>query len=143
MRGSGIAHRDLRLANVFLDDQDNPWIIDFGFSELAASDLLLQNDIAEFVTSSALLVGPERSVQCAIDVLGPEPVSAATRRMQGVALSGATKSAVKERNDDLLEQIRAEIATSTGRTTPPLDRIIRLRPLVNRSSTEPSDGDEA
>ena len=143
MRGSGIAHRDLRLANVFLDDQDNPWIIDFGFSELAASDLLLQNDIAEFVTSSALLVGPERSVRCAIDVLGPEPVSAATRRMQGVALSGATKSAVKERNDDLLEQIRAEIATSTGRTTPPLDRIIRLRPLVNRSSTEPSDGDEA
>ncbi len=134
LRGSGIAHRDLRLANVFLDDQDNPWIIDFGFSELAASDLLLQNDIAEFVTSSALLVGSERAVQCAVDVLGPESVSAATRRMQRAALSGATKSALKERDDDLLEQIRAEIANSTGRSTPPLDRITRLRPPISRGS---------
>lgn len=143
LRGSGIAHRDLRLANVFLDDQNNPWIIDFGFSELAASDLLLQNDIAEFLTSSSLLVGPERAVQCAVDVLGPESVTAATRRMQGAALSGATKNALKERDDDLLEQIRAEIASSTGRTSPPLDRITRLRPPISRGSAEPSNGDES
>jgi len=143
LRGSGIAHRDLRLANVFLDDQDNPWVIDFGFSELAASDLLLQNDVAEFVTSSALLVGSERAVRCAVDVLGPASVWAATRRLQGAALSGATKSAVKERHDDLLEQIRAEIAASTGRTTPPLDRITRLRPPIGRGSADPSNGGES
>ena len=127
---------------MFLDDHNNPWIIDFGFSELAASDLLLHNDIAEFVTSSALLVGPERSVRCAVDVLGPDSVSAATRRMQGAALSGATTSALKERNDDLLDQVRAEIANSTGRASAPLDRITRLRPPINRSSTQVSNGDE-
>jgi undecaprenyl-diphosphatase len=143
LRRAGIAHRDLRLANVFLDDHSNPWIIDFGFSELAASDLLLQNDIAEFVTSSALLVGPEQSVRCAVDVLGPDSVSAATRRMQGAALSGATKGALKERDDDLLEQIRAEIANSTGRASAPLDRITRLQRPINRSSTQPSNGDES
>jgi undecaprenyl-diphosphatase len=143
LRGSGIAHRDLRLANVFLGDQTNPWIIDFGFSELAASDLLLQNDIAEFVTSSALLVGTERAVQCAVDVLGPESVSAATRRMQRAALSGATKSALKDRDDNLLEQIRAETANSTGRSTHPLDRVTRLRPPISRGSEEPSNGDES
>lgn len=143
LRTFGIAHRDLRLANVFLDAQNNPWIIDFGFSELAASDLLLDNDIAEFVTSSALLVGPERSVRCAVEVLGPDSVSGATRRIQGAALSGATKSAVKERDDDLLEQIRAEIANSTGRSAAPLDRITRLRPPLNRSAAGPSDGGSA
>jgi serine/threonine protein kinase len=141
LRGSGIAHRDLRLANVLLDDQDNPWIIDFEFSELAAADLLLQNDIAEFATSSALFVGAERSVQCAVDVLGEESVSAATLRMQGAALSGATKNALKERDDDLRGQIRAEIAIATGRDTPPLDRITRLRPAPNRRPAERTNGD--
>ena len=42
-----IAHRDLRLANVFLADDGEVWMIDFGFSELAASDLLLATDVAE------------------------------------------------------------------------------------------------
>lgn len=114
---------------------------EFGFSELAASDLLLQTDIAEFITSSALLVGPERSVQCAVDVLGEESVSAATRRMQGAALSGATKNALKGRDDDLLGQIRAEIAIATGRETPPLDRITRLRPAPNHRPSERTNGD--
>lgn len=141
LRTSGIAHRDLRLANVYLDAQDDPWLIDFGFSELAASDLLLDNDIAEFVTSSALLVGPERSVRCAVDVLGPDPVSGAARRLQRAALSGATKSAVKDRNDDLLAQLRVEIANTTGRTTPPLDRITRLRRPPTRGAAELPSGE--
>ena len=143
LRRAGIAHRDLRLANVFLDNDNTPWLIDFGFSELAASDLLLQNDVAEFVTSSALLVGPERSVRCAIDVLGPDSVSAATRRMQRPALSGATKNALQERDDNLLEQIRAEIANSTGRASAPLDRITRLRRPVTRRSAQPSNEGES
>jgi undecaprenyl-diphosphatase len=141
LRTSGIAHRDLRLANVILDAQNNPWIIDFGFSELAASDLLLDNDIAEFVTSSALLVGPERSVRCAVEVLGPNPVSGAARRLQRAALSGATKSAVKDRNDDLLEQLRVEIANTTGRSAPPLDRITRIRRPLARGPAELSNGE--
>ena len=38
LRTHRVAHRDLRLANVFLADDGAAWIIDFGFSELAASD---------------------------------------------------------------------------------------------------------
>jgi hypothetical protein len=114
---------------------------EFRFSELAASDLLLRTDIAEFVTSSALLVGPERSVQCTVDVLGEESASAATRRMQGAALSGATKNALRERDDDLLGQIRAEITIATGRETPPLDRITRLRPAPNHHRSERTNGE--
>lgn len=140
LRGSGIAHRDLRLANVFLDDSNQPWIIDFGFSELAASKLLLDNDVAQLITSSALLVGPERAVACAVSVLGPEAVASATRRVQGPALSGATKTALSARDDDLAAEIRTEIARTTGKSTPPLDRIKRLRPVPSSDSPNPPEG---
>ena len=43
-----IAHRDLRLANVFLAADGVVWMIDFGFSELAASDLLMATDLASW-----------------------------------------------------------------------------------------------
>ena len=59
MRSHRIAHRDLRLANVFLADDGEAWIIDFGFSELAASDTLLATDLAELLASSTTQVGAE------------------------------------------------------------------------------------
>ena len=67
-----IAHRDLRLANVFLADDGEAWAIDFGFSEVAASDMLLANDVAELTTSLASVIGAERSVQHAARAVGPD-----------------------------------------------------------------------
>ena len=37
-------------------------MIDFGFSEVAASDLLVANDVAELLASSSVQVGAERAV---------------------------------------------------------------------------------
>ena len=128
LRSHGIAHRDLRLANVFLDGEGTPWIIDFGFSELAASDLLLRNDIAELITSSALLVGPERAVRGAVGLLGSDAVADAASRVQPQALSGATQTELKERGDNLDRSIRDEIASATGQAAIPLDHIRRLDP---------------
>lgn len=130
LREHGIAHRDLRLANVFLDDQGTPWIIDFGFSELAASEILLHNDIAELVTSSALLVGPERAVRCATAVLGNETLTAAAGRIQPQAFGGATRTEIKERGDHLDRTVRDEIARTTGQAAAPLERIQRIDPAV-------------
>ena len=58
LRHHRIAHRDLRLANIFVGDDSDVWLIDFGFSEMAASDLLLATDVAELIASSSLAVGP-------------------------------------------------------------------------------------
>ncbi len=110
LRAHGIAHRDLRLANVFLAADGAVWLIDFGFSELAASDLLLATDLAELVLSLSLKVGPERAVARARVGVGDEPLAAAAHRFAPQYLSGATRTALKSRSE-LLTAVRGDIAT--------------------------------
>lgn len=101
LRYHRIAHRDLRLANVFLGADGQIAMIDFGFSELAASDLLLRTDIAELLASLSLSVGPDRALAAAVRALGPETVADATDRLTPGSLSGATRTAYKERPGEL------------------------------------------
>jgi glycosyltransferase 2 family protein len=108
LRAHRIAHRDLRLANIFLGADRQVWLIDFGFAELAASDTLLATDVAELVASSALQVGAPRAVAAADEAVGHENVHTALTRLQPWALSGATRTALKERAD-LLDDLRSRI----------------------------------
>ncbi len=70
-----IAHRDLRLANLFVGSDGTIWLIDFGFSELAARKLLLDTDRAELVASTATRVGAERAVAAAVAVVGADALA--------------------------------------------------------------------
>jgi len=111
MRANGIAHRDLRLANVFLGDGD-AWIIDFGFAELAASDLLLNTDVAELLGSTATKVGIERAVDAADRALGSEALAESLPRIQPFALGSATRTEL--RDNELFEPLRAAVRDRTG-----------------------------
>jgi undecaprenyl-diphosphatase len=122
-----VAHRDLRLANVMLGRDGSPWIIDFGFSELAASDDLLATDVAELIMSTALIVGPERAVWAAADGVGREAVARAAPRLEPLALSGATRTALKHRKG-LDEEVRADVARTCGIEAVELERIERVSP---------------
>ena len=84
-------------------------MIDFGFSELAASDLLLANDVAELVASSSVVVGPERATAHAAAVCDPDTLAFAIKRLQPWALSGATRTALKEK-PGLLDDLRRRLA---------------------------------
>jgi len=126
LRHRRTAHRDLRLANVFLDDQGEPWIIDFGFAELAATDGQLRSDVAELLVSTAEEVGPERSVANAVAVLGPGPIADASQRIQPLALSGATRDALKKQKG-LDSKIRDQIATQTGTEPAKLEDLERVK----------------
>ncbi len=107
MRDNGIAHRDLRLANVFLDDGGRALIIDFGFAELAASDLLLDTDLAELIGSTATVVGVERAVAAAERAVRADGLARALPRLHPFALGSATRTALRE--NDLFEPLRAEV----------------------------------
>jgi len=110
LRSHGIAHRDLRLANVFLAADGAVWMIDFGFSELAASDLLMATDLAELVLSLSLKVGAERAVAQAEQGVGTEALRASLPRFDPKFLSGATRTSLKER-PELLTEVRARIGS--------------------------------
>ncbi|HTN79914.1 MAG TPA: hypothetical protein VMK16_09590 [Acidimicrobiales bacterium] len=109
MRKHRIAHRDMRLANIFLAADGAVWMIDFGFSELAASDLLLANDVAEFTASSSLKIGAERAVALADAGVGPVAVASSLDRLHPWALSGATRTGLKE-SKGLLDDVRTRVS---------------------------------
>jgi len=122
LRRAGIAHRDLRSANLMCSD-DDVWVIDFGFSEVAATDTLLQRDVAEFLASSAVIVGPGRSVDSAVAVLGPETVAESIPWIQPLAVSSATRTALsKDDFADLRERVRA----ASGLSAPDLPQLQRV-----------------
>jgi undecaprenyl-diphosphatase len=113
LRGHRIAHRDLRRANVFVGDDEVPWMIDFGFSEIAVEDGLLDADVAQLLASLAVPVGAERAVRAAIDVLGADAVGSSLPRLQIKALSGATQTALKE-HKGLLEELQEQVRIQSG-----------------------------
>jgi undecaprenyl-diphosphatase len=113
MRAHRIAHRDLRLANVFLAADGAVWMIDFGFSELAASPVLLATDVAELLASSTLQVGPARAVAVGHGAVGGAVLRDAVGRLQPWALSGATRTGMKGR-PGLLDELRSEAERAAG-----------------------------
>lgn len=127
LREHRIAHRDLRSANVFLTADGRPMLIDFGFGEVAAPEILLDQDVAQLVVSTAVDVGARRAVDGAVDVLGPDAVAAASPRMQPLALAGATQAALK-RQKGLLDEIHARVVERTHLDEVELAKIERVRP---------------
>jgi len=71
---AGIAHRSLRAANVMVSPEGLPRIVDFGFSELAATPRQMDLDVAELLASLATLAGEDRA---RADQQGPGTVSGA------------------------------------------------------------------
>jgi glycosyltransferase 2 family protein len=126
LRRHRIAHRDLRLANVFLAEDGRPWIIDFGFSEMAVADEVLDTDVAELVASTALVVGTDRAVAAARAVLGPEALAAAAPRLQPLALSGATRSGLAARKG-MAADVQRALAAAGGLDDVPVAHIERIR----------------
>ncbi len=109
LRRHRIAHRDLRLANVFRAADGEIWLIDFGFSELAASDLLLATDLAELLASTSLVVGDDRALAAGTEAIGAQQLATASVRLHPFALSGATRTAMKD-TPGLLDRLRARTA---------------------------------
>lgn len=113
LRRHRIGHRDLRRANLFVAADGEPWMLDFGFSEVAVAEAILDADVAQLLASLAVVAGPERAVDSAIDVLGVDAVGAALPRLQPRALSGATQASLKE-HPGRLKALQQEVIERCG-----------------------------
>lgn len=129
LREAGIAHRDLRLANVLIDDVGRPWIIDFGFAQSAAAQRHLAQDVAELLVTLSLVVGHERAVDSALVVLGAGVLATAVPFLQPAGLSRATRTALKTRKG-LLDTARQLVTERTGAAIGPAGLVTRLRPAT-------------
>ena len=124
---AGIAHRDLRLANLFLDDDGQAWLIDFGFGTVAARPQQLAGDVAELLSSMAVAVGPERTVDAAVAELHPGQIQAALPRLQPDGLSTATRKAMKA-HKGLNKQLQETAAAAVGVDKIQLQHLDRVQP---------------
>ena len=122
-----IAHRSLRAANVVVDSSGRPWIVDFSFSELGATQRQIALDIAELLASLAVIAGPDRAVAGAVAVIGRDSVAAAVPLLQPLALSAGTRRTIAGQ-DGLLARTRAEAAAAGGVEGQDLARVQRVRP---------------
>ncbi|HEY8482115.1 MAG TPA: lysylphosphatidylglycerol synthase transmembrane domain-containing protein, partial [Spirillospora sp.] len=108
MQGRRLAHRRLEEGAVAVGDDGRVYIVDPRSGETAAGDLALRLDLAQLLTTLALRAGPERAVRTAASVLGEEALAAAVPLLQRVALSRATRAALR-RDRELLTRIREQI----------------------------------
>jgi undecaprenyl-diphosphatase len=124
---AGIAHRSLHAANVMVSRDGLPWLADFSFSELAATQRQMDLDVAELLASLATLVGEDRAVASAVRGLGAPGVAGSVPLLQPLALSAGTRRAIKG-HDGLLARTRSAAATASGQATQELARVRRVRP---------------
>ncbi len=110
---AGIAHRDLRLSNTFVDDNGEVWLIDLSYGEPTASDHLLLHDRAELLAATACVVGSQAAVEYATTAIGHEALAGVDDLLDPVALSRATRLNAR-RSPELLPALRTAVQESAG-----------------------------
>jgi undecaprenyl-diphosphatase len=104
---AGIAHRDLRAANVLIRDA-SAYVVDLSFAEENASADQQARDLVEPLVTTADLTGAGTTVSAARQIIGCAALSASLPYLQKAALSRAGRKRL-QRRPDLLDQLRTEI----------------------------------
>lgn len=90
-----IAHRRLTGDAILVDRSGKVFVTDLRGGEIAAGDLVLRMDVAQLLTTTGLRVGPERAVEAALEVLGPDAVADCLPLLQPIALSRSTRAQLR------------------------------------------------
>jgi len=125
-----IAHRDLSLDCLLLDPDGHASLKETGTGDIAAADLSLRIDVAQFLTTMALLVGPQRAVASGVSSLGSQAIVKALPLLQTVAMGASTRSALRA-HKGLLRQVRELVLELAPEGEP--SEPIELRRLTPRT----------
>lgn len=126
LRRAGIAHRDLRAANVLVGG-DRAYLVDFGFGVDDARDDQLARDVVELMVALSTRVDPAGVVAEAVRCLGPETVAGCVPFLQPPVLSRAGHDALHA-DHDMLASLRAEILRRCPHRDLPAAKVVRIGP---------------
>jgi len=122
-----IAHRDLALDDVVIDDQGAVWLVNWDLGEVGAPEHRLDQDVAQLLVASATQFGVDTALDAAIAGLGAERVIAAIPYLQPLALAGRTRRALRSQRG-LLRELAERARERTGAADIELARIERMQP---------------
>jgi uncharacterized membrane protein YbhN (UPF0104 family) len=108
LHSARIAHRGLTANRVHLSADGSPIIVDLRDGEVAASEFAITIDIAELLTTLGAIVGPERSVAAAAQVLNAKRLAAALPLLQPLSMSTTTRRMLRT-HKELLKDLRAAL----------------------------------
>jgi uncharacterized membrane protein YbhN (UPF0104 family)/tRNA A-37 threonylcarbamoyl transferase component Bud32 len=123
-----VSHGRLNARHVVLT-ADGPEIVEFSSSSYTAADGHRRADVAELLVSTAMLVGNDRAVSCALESLGADGLVSALPYLQSPALSSEIRPILRRDRKalkDELAELRVAIATATGVDEPKLESLYRL-----------------
>lgn len=132
-----VTHRALTADRIMLSGEDEKGpggdvvLLDPGNGDVAASDLQLRLDLTQLVAELALLVGPGRSADVALEKVGRSELVAMVPLLQSVVLRRSTRAALRRRKD-VLPALRKRLQASVpdGEVAPVQLERVRLRSLV-------------
>lgn len=124
---SKVTHRELTPERLSVDDDGVVWIASPTEGAAFATNLRINLDRAELLVTTARLVGADRAVGIAREVLGPDGLSAVRPVLQQVGFSQDTRTALR-RDRQVLTSLAGELDQRLASPPPQLSDLERVRP---------------
>jgi uncharacterized protein (TIRG00374 family) len=126
-----VTHRALTADHILLTGGDRVMLLPPASGDVAATDLQIRLDRAQLMAELALVVGPDRSADLALEKIPVDEIVSVVPLLQTVALSRSTRHALRRRRD-VLSALRKRLLAHVpgGEVVPVQLERIRLRTLA-------------
>ncbi len=123
---AGISHGRLNASNVLIVDE-GPMLVDFSAATLGAEQSALDLDLAELLVACAVLVGPERALNKAVESGWGGVMVRVLPYLQRAALTPHLRDLARS-HEIGLKELRTAVATACGTEAPEIAPLQRIRP---------------
>jgi uncharacterized membrane protein YbhN (UPF0104 family)/membrane-associated phospholipid phosphatase len=129
LHDAGVTHGDLGPGHLVLESDGRVGFVDLGFAPIGNSAYWRNRDVATLLVVTSQLVGNDRAITAAVNVMGKQALGDAIPLIQPAALPRAVSRSVPHASKTL-KALRSELAKATGAEDVAPVKIRRLS-LVN------------